>query len=72
MIDIVKRYTCDACNKSVCVDDDENENIPAWTVNTEVGDLCPTCYSAWESWKSSFIERMRKENGGSLVYVDKA
>lgn len=70
MIDVVKRYTCDACGKSTCAAD--NENVPSWTVNTEVGDLCPTCYSAWESWKSSFVERMRKENGGNLVNVDKA
>ncbi len=65
MTDIVKRYTCDACGESVCVADDKN--VPSWTVNTEIGDLCPSCASAWESWKSSFVERMRKENGGNLV-----
>ena len=65
MTDIVKRFTCDACGKSVCVK--ESDNVPSWTVPTEVGDLCPSCDSAWESWKSSFVERMKKENGESLI-----
>lgn len=65
MVDIVKRYTCDACKKSVCCTD--GDNVPAWTVHTEVGDLCPNCFSAWETWKHDFIERMRKENGESLL-----
>lgn len=65
MIDIVTRYTCDACKKQACVTD--SKQCPSWTVSTEVGDLCPTCLSAWESWKSSFIERMRKENKENVI-----
>jgi len=65
MVDIVKRYTCDACKKTVCCAD--GNNIPKWTVETEVGDLCPSCSNAWENYKKSFIERMRKENGESLL-----
>lgn len=37
MVDIVKRYTCDACKKTVCCAD--GGNVPKWTVETEVGDL---------------------------------
>ena len=65
MVDTVKRYTCDACLKSTCVT--ESENVPSWTVKTEIGDLCPNCLSAWETWKTSFVERMRKESGESLI-----
>ena len=65
MIDEVKRYICDACGKQVCVKN--SENIPTWTVESEIGDLCPSCSTAWENYKSSFIEKMRKENGKDLV-----
>lgn len=65
MIDIVKRFKCDACGKEVCCSD--SKNVPSWTVSTEVGDLCPSCSNAWENHKQSFIERMRKENGANLV-----
>lgn len=65
MVDIVKRYVCDACKKSICVD--ESSNCPSWTIKTEIGDLCPSCSNAWENYKASFVEKMRKENGESLL-----
>ena len=60
MVDIVKRYVCDACRKEVCVKD--SDNVPSWTTSTEIGDLCPSCSNAWENYKKSFVERMRLEN----------
>ena len=65
MVDVVKRFVCDACKKSVCVQ--ESENVPSWTISTEIGDLCPSCSNAWENYKKSFIEKMRKENGESII-----
>lgn len=65
MIDIVKRYQCDACLKEVCVH--ESDNIPSWTTSTEIGDLCPACSTAWDSYKASFITNMRKANKEDLV-----
>jgi hypothetical protein len=64
MIGIVKRYICDACNRQECVG--EHEESSDWT-HTEVGDLCPSCARAWEGYKKSFIDRMRKDNGENLV-----
>lgn len=57
MIDIVKRFKCDVCGDELCVKDDDN--IPKWTIQTEVGDLCPDCSKAWDECKRAFIERMR-------------
>ena len=65
MVDIVKRYKCDVCRKEVCVT--ESENVPSWTIETEVGDLCPSCSNAWSEFKKSFVERIRKENKESLI-----
>ena len=65
MVDIVKRFSCDACKKTVCVT--ESENVPSWTTSTEIGDLCPTCSNAWENFKKSFVERMRMENKEDLL-----
>ena len=64
MVNIVKRYVCDACLRELCVA--ESENIPSWTTSTEVGDLCPACSNAWENHKKSFIERMRIESGKEI------
>ena len=64
MIDIVKRYICDSCKKQVCVGTEEE--VLGWE-QTEVGDLCPVCARSWAELKSSFIVRMRKENGEALV-----
>lgn len=68
----VIRYTCDACGKELClISKDGNPKPlptnPAWTIKSEVGDLCPSCSNAWENYKKSFIERMRKENGKSII-----
>ncbi len=65
MVDIVKRYKCDVCDKELCVT--ESENIPSWIVSTEVGDLCPSCANSWENLKKDFISRMHKENRKDLV-----
>lgn len=65
MVDIVKRFVCDACRRQVCVT--ESENVPSWTTSTEIGDLCPSCTNAWENYKRSFVEKMRKENKESLI-----
>ena len=65
MVDIVKRYICDACKRTVCVT--ESENVPSWTVKSEIGDLCPSCSNAWENYKKSFIERMRLENKENVI-----
>ena len=65
MVDVVKRFVCDACKRTVCVAD--SENVPSWTTSTEIGDLCPSCSNAWETYKKSFIEKMRKENGEAII-----
>lgn len=65
MVDIVKRYKCDVCDKELCVND--SENVPSWIVKSEVGDLCPSCSYAWENLKKDFINRMRKECGKDLL-----
>ena len=44
-----------------------SENVPSWTVGTEIGDLCPTCSYAWENYKKSFVEKMRLDNKEALV-----
>lgn len=59
MIDIYKRYRCDSCGEEEFVS--ESENIPGWTISTEVGDLCPECYNAWELHKKKFVEKMREK-----------
>ncbi|SFU32932.1 hypothetical protein [Butyrivibrio sp. INlla21] len=65
MIDTVVRQTCDVCGKHECVAN--SENVPSWTIPSEVGDLCPSCARAWEEHKADFLIRMRKENGKDLV-----
>ena len=69
MIENVRKYTCDACGKSV--DMNEGDNIPKWTEKTDVGDLCPSCANAWETWKKDFITRMRVENHKPVVDIPK-
>ena len=64
MIGLCKRYICDSCKKQECVDP---EGVAEGWVTTEVGDLCPSCARAWDNFKESFIERMRKDNGESLL-----
>ena len=64
MIGIVKRYVCDSCKKVVCVDPEAEAE--GWT-RTEVGDLCPSCVTAWENYKESFVVQMRKENKQSVM-----
>ena len=64
MVATVKRYECDACRKVDCISEDEN--IKAWMLGTEVGDLCPSCARAWENYKQSFKEKMRIDNGADL------
>ena len=64
MISVVKRYICDACGKEFCIDPEHD--IEGWT-SSEVGDLCPSCSRAWDNYKESFIERMRKDNGQPLA-----
>ena len=64
MQDIVRRYICDACFKEECVN--EGAVKEDW-VKTEIGDLCPVCARAWDNYKKSFVEKMRKDNGESLI-----
>ena len=64
MVTIVKRYVCDSCNKEECVDPESTAKD--W-VKVEVGDLCPSCARAWDNYKESFIERMRKDSKKRLV-----
>ena len=64
MQDIVKRYICDACRREECVSKDSEKED--W-IKTEIGDLCPSCARAWENYKSSFVEQMRKEHGEDVV-----
>jgi hypothetical protein len=64
MVGIVKRYVCDACKREECVG--ETEENTEW-VRTEVGDLCPACSRAWDNFKASFVEQMRKVNKENLV-----
>lgn len=63
MIDTVKRYICDSCMKQECVEPDAEAE--GW-IHTEVGDLCPSCARAWDNFKTSFVDRMRKDNGQDL------
>ena len=49
-VDIVRRYICDVCEKSSCVNKDLDESL-SWTTKTEVGDLCPDCLKVWEETK---------------------
>ena len=64
MIGIVKRYVCDACRCEECVGEDEVKE--GWT-KTEEWDLCPSCTRAWQNFKSSFIEQMRKEHREDII-----
>ena len=64
MVADVKRYECDACKKVDCTDIDKA--LDNWHLNTEVGDLCPTCARSWESYKKSFIDKMRLDSGAEL------
>lgn len=57
--------TCDICGASKSIS--SSENVPRWTVPSEVGDLCPSCARSWLEHKQSFIIRMKKENGKDLV-----
>ena len=69
MVEEVKKYTCDACGESK--DMANSSQVPSWTVKTDVGDLCPKCASAWETWKHDFIECMRVKNGKPVVDIPK-
>ena len=65
MVDIVKRYVCDACHKEQCVDKDYV--LKDWEKTCD-WDLCPSCARAWDNYKKSFIEQMRKVNGEAVVW----
>ncbi len=64
MIGIVKRYVCDACLREVCVGEKEEQSD--W-VKTEGWDLCPSCARAWDNYKATFIEQMRKVNKENVI-----
>lgn len=64
MVGVVKRYICDACKKEVCVE--EGTDLPEWS-RTEIGDLCPSCFRAWENYKQTFVDQMRKVNNEKLI-----
>ena len=64
MIQRGTRYICDACRKEFFIQ--EGGENKEWT-EAEGWDLCPSCSRAWDNFKESFIERMRKDNGESLV-----
>ena len=65
MITMAKRYECNACKKVSYTDPDKE--IEGWIPGTEVGDLCPACARSWETFKQSFIERMRLESGEVVI-----
>ena len=67
MVQKVKRYSCDACRKVDCVS--EEQILHEWKIGTEIGDLCPSCSRAWENYKSSFLEKMRMDNGADICEV---
>lgn len=60
--------TCDRCNASVflkCTSVtfsgsqwlNKFEDLPTgWKENTEIGDLCPTCYKEYEQVKKEFLK----------------
>lgn len=60
MIDTVLRQTCDVCGGHICVTNDDN--VSSWTIPSEVGDLCPSCASAWKEYKERFIKKMRENS----------
>ena len=64
MVDMVKRYVCDVCKKQLCVD--VEVDAFEWE-KTDIGDLCPACARAWKDYKESFLIKMRKESGESLI-----
>ena len=64
MVGIVKRYICDACHRESCVG--QNEENKEW-VKTPDWDLCPSCARAWENYKQSFVDQMRKVNKENVV-----
>ena len=66
MVDIVTRYTCDLCGESNFVSKGVDSSL-VWTTKTEIGDLCPNCYEAWEDMKKSFITRVKMVNGKDIV-----
>ena len=68
MIENGVQVTCDACKRKEFVGENEDRNVKLkdWH-HSEIGDLCPSCDRAWDNYKSSFIEQMRKEHGESVV-----
>ena len=63
MVGVVKRYICTSCGKELCVDVDAEAQD--WT-KADDWDLCPSCSRAWDNYKQSFLERMRKDNRADL------
>lgn len=67
MIKAVNLITCDACKKKIELDSD-NKIIPdGWTNSGDLGDLCPSCSTAWNNLKQSFIEKMRMNSKESII-----
>ena len=66
MVDICKRYTCDACRKEAFTHKDSEDYPAGWSRDESIGDLCASCASAWVNFKSSFVTKMRKDNGVGL------
>ena len=62
MVETFKNYICDICSDQVAISD--SENIPSWTTKTDVGDLCPKCYSKWVKHVNAFL----KENLNEQVH----
>lgn len=62
------KITCDCCRKVVfCDNNDIDREADKWKFGSEIGDLCPTCANQWQDWKSTFVEKIRKETKGSIV-----
>ncbi len=65
MVEEVRLITCDACRKSVKLEDPKYPDN--WLINTEIGDLCPSCSNAWSNYKRSFVEKMRLESKEAVI-----
>lgn len=65
MVKHVNQYCCDLCRKKV--NEEDIKDLTKWTLGTEVGDLCPSCSTAWANFKQSFIEKTRMENGEKIL-----
>ena len=74
------KFICDVCSKHYFVEtgvhepsrgieesDVEKAENAGWKFGTEVGDLCGNCALQWEDWKSTFVQKIRKELKGNVV-----